>query len=70
MDTFNYQVTTAISLPNTTDEFMLYLKTGTLIDVLITLLTPLVEVTRTDPLEKLVWANRKDSDDERNKILN
>jgi len=30
----------------------------------------LVEVTRTDPLEKLVWANRKDSDDERNKILN
>jgi serine/threonine protein kinase len=31
---------------------------------------PVVEVTRTDPLEKLVWANRKDSDDERNKILN
>ena len=30
----------------------------------------LVEVTRTDPLEKLVWTNKKDPDDERNKILN
>ena len=28
-----------------------------------------VEVTRTDPLEKLVWVNRRDSDDNRNKIL-
>ena len=30
----------------------------------------LVEVTRTDPLEKLVWTNKKDPDNERNKILN
>ena len=30
----------------------------------------LVEVTRTDPLESLVWVSRKDSDDERNVILN
>jgi hypothetical protein len=29
-----------------------------------------VEVTRTDPLEKLVWTNKKDPDNERNKILN
>ena len=28
-----------------------------------------VEVTRTDPLEKLVWVNKNDSDRERNKIL-
>ena len=28
-----------------------------------------VEVTRTDPLEKLVWVNKKDSDNKRNKIL-
>ena len=32
--------------------------------------TALVEVTRTDPLEKLVWTNKKDPDNERNKILN
>ena len=29
-----------------------------------------VEVTRTYPLEKLVWTNKKDPDNERNKILN
>lgn len=33
-------------------------------------LKSLVEVTRTDPLEKLVWTNKKDPDNERNKILN
>ena len=32
--------------------------------------TTVVEVTRTDPLEKLVWTNKKDPDNERNKILN
>ena len=30
----------------------------------------MVEVTRTGPLETLFWGARKDSDDNRNKILN